>query len=88
MRINNFNAYLHDMKARLNLTIDSNLLETIKAYAASKQTSISELVESYFKNISRPAKRKSILDLVEKLPDPKMKFQGDLKVQYFESKYS
>lgn len=45
------------MKTRLNLTIDQSLLESMKAYAANKNTSVSELVETCFKKIARPAKR-------------------------------
>lgn len=54
----------------------------IKTYAANKHVSISELVENYFKSITRPAKRKSIIDLVEKLPAPIIDVTGDLKEKY------
>ncbi|WP_240768660.1 DUF6364 family protein [Olivibacter sp. XZL3] len=37
------------MKAKLNLTIDKQLLTEVKAYAAQKHSSVSELVEGYFK---------------------------------------
>lgn len=57
----------------------------MKAYAAGKNVSVSELVEEYFKSINRPAKRKTIIDLVEKLPTPKIDVSGDLKKQYYES---
>ena len=55
------------MKERLNLTIDGALLEAMKAYAASKEMSVSELVESYFRSVTRPVQRNNILDLVERL---------------------
>ena len=42
------------MKERLNLTIDGALLEAIKAYAANKEMSVSELVESYFRAVTKP----------------------------------
>ena len=58
------------MKERLNLTIDGALLEAMKTYAASKEMSVSELVESYFRNVTRPAQRKNILDLVDELEKP------------------
>ncbi len=86
MRINHFYAYFYFMKTRLNLTIDESLLEIVKAYAASKHTSLSELVENYFKTISRPAKRKSIIDLVEKLPKPTIDTTGDLKEEYYKDR--
>jgi hypothetical protein len=55
------------MKERLNLTIDAELVESMKAYAASKQMSVSELVESYFRSVTKPLQRKSIVDLVDGL---------------------
>lgn len=72
------------MKTRLNLTIDQTLLENIKAYAASKRTSVSELVETYFKRISRPAKKKNILHLVDQLGDHAIDQKANLKEQFYE----
>lgn len=39
----------------------------MKAYAASKGTSVSELVESYFRRVTKPVQRRNILDLVDEL---------------------
>ena len=58
------------MKERLNLTIDGQLLEAMKAYAAGKGMSVSELVESYFRSVTKPVQRKNILDLVDELVPP------------------
>ena len=58
------------MKERLNLTIDRALLEAMKVYAASKQMSVSELVETYFRSVTKPVHRKNILDLVDELGEP------------------
>jgi uncharacterized protein Yka (UPF0111/DUF47 family) len=58
------------MKERLNLTIDGALLEAMKAYAASKDMSVSELVESYFRAVTKPVQRRNILDLVDELEKP------------------
>ena len=58
------------MKERLNLTIDGALLEAMKVYAASKEMSVSELVESYFRNVTKPVERRSILDMVDALEAP------------------
>lgn len=74
------------MKARLNLTIDNYVLENIKGYASRKQTSVSELVENYFKAVTKPVKRKTILDLVEKLNAPSIDPDTDLKQLYYEDK--
>ncbi len=58
------------MKERLNLTVDGVLLEAMKAYAASKEMSVSELVESYFRSVTRPFRGDSILDLLDRLERP------------------
>ena len=73
------------MKTRLNLTIDDALLGNIKAYASNKQTSVSELVENYFKTITKPPKRKNIINLVEKLEKPKIDSKADLKELYYQN---
>ena len=69
------------MKERLNLTIDGGLLEAMKTYAAAKGTSVSELVENYFRNVTKPVKRKNILDLVDELEPP---VQGIAEIHSFE----
>jgi hypothetical protein len=58
------------MKERLNLTIDGALLEAMKVYAAGKGISVSELVESYFRQVTRPVLRHNILDMVDQLEGP------------------
>lgn len=74
------------MKARLNLTIDNTLLENIKCYAQKQQTSVSELVENYFKIVTKPSKRKNVIDLIEKLEKPAIKETADLKELYYQDK--
>ncbi len=71
------------MKTRLNLTIDNNILASVKAYAASKETSLSELVENYFRQLARPGKRKNIITLVEKLEKPAIDSKLDLKEAFY-----
>ncbi|HUB61736.1 MAG TPA: DUF6364 family protein [Puia sp.] len=58
------------MKERLNLTIDGALLEAMKAYAAGKEMSVSELVENYFLSVTRSVQENNILDLVDRLVPP------------------
>lgn len=58
------------MKERLNLTIDGALMEAMKIYAAGKGMSVSELVENYFRSVTKPVQRKNILDLVDELEPP------------------
>ena len=71
------------MKARLNLTIEDSLLENIKSYAVKQQRSVSDLVESYFKTVTKPSKRTNILSLVEKLEKPVIAEDADLKDLYY-----
>jgi len=72
------------MKAKLNLTIDEQLLAQAKAYAAKKHSSVSELVESYFRTFVNKRSNKGIVELIERLPKPEVSNQEDLKKQYFE----
>lgn len=71
------------MKSRLNLTIENSLLEDVKSYAVKQKRSVSDLVESYFKKVTRPSKRKNIIDLVEKLEKPTIDKNADLKELYY-----
>ncbi|MBO9619947.1 MAG: hypothetical protein J7539_13035 [Niabella sp.] len=71
------------MKARLNITIDQMALKNIKAYAAAKQISVSELVEAYFKKVTRPARKKNIISLIDKLEAPSFDNKADLKELFY-----
>jgi hypothetical protein len=73
------------MKARLNLTIEQSLLEEVKKFAAQKKTSVSELVEDYFKVITKP-KRKSLLEVLDELPKINVDEHKNLGDLYFEHK--
>lgn len=91
MRINSFYTYfcsvlaINTMKARLNLTIEQTLLEEVKKIAAQKKTSVSELVEEYFKVITKP-KRKSLLEVLDELPKIGIDANKNLGDLYFEHK--
>lgn len=74
------------MKNRLNITVDDALVERAKQYANKHNTSLSQLVEKYFKSITRSADKKNILELLSELPKPKTKIQGDLKTTYYNAK--
>ena len=73
------------MKPRSNLTVDNDLSLTIKSIELKKQTSVSALVEGYFKVLANSSQRKNILQLVETLPNPKMNKDADLKDVYYSS---
>ena len=74
------------MKTRLNLTIEDSLLKSTKLYAEKQGTSVSKLTERYFKSITKPAKRKTIIDLVEKLGNHDIDPKADLKEMYYQDK--
>lgn len=86
MRIKINNAYICFMKARLNITIEDNLLSSMKAYATKYNTSVSELVTGYFKSVTKqPAKRKNIISLVEELDNTTIDKTIDLKSSFYQS---
>lgn len=91
MRINSFYTYfcsilaIHTMKARLNITIEQSLLDEVKKFAAQKKTSVSELVEAYFKVITK-SKRKSLLEVLDELPKIKIDTDKNLRDLYYEHK--
>ena len=74
------------MKSTIQITLDKNLLDKVKIYAASKNCSVSDLVENYLTSItkiSKPPKkhnRKNIIDLVEELPKPNFEIDSNLKI--------
>ncbi len=71
------------MKNRLNITVDDLLMQQAKRYAAKHQTSVSQLVEQYFKNLTRPTRSKNIIQLVERLPKPSIDTNTNLKEGYY-----
>ena len=78
------------MRVRINLTIEAHLLSRIKRYAASKKTSVSGLVEDFFKKVVKPSKRKTIIELLENLETPGIDPKKDLKKDFYkeqEKKY-
>ena len=78
------------MKTRINLTIEEKLVYQIKEYAEEKNTSVSELVEQYFKRLTKPAKKSNLIELVKSLPKVDLGYEDDVdfKKQYYEEKAS
>ncbi len=72
------------MKARLNLTIEEDLLNKAKVFAEKNGSSVSQLVEDYFKIITTKQRKKTIIDLIESLPKPDISSNLDLKEAYYE----
>lgn len=80
------------MKSTIQITLDKNLLEKVKIYAASQNCSVSDLVENHLTSITKISNtqkkhnRKNIIDLVEELPKPDFDIESNLKIEYFETK--
>jgi hypothetical protein len=60
------------------------LLNIAKQYAAKNDTSLSQLIELYFESLTRPVRRKNIIQLVDELPKRKIDLPKDLKQTYYE----
>ena len=84
MRINFNYAYIYSMKSRLNLTIDEKILDKVKYYAERHETSVSEMVETYFKSITEEKKEENIITIVDQLKKPDLPEGVDLKKQYYQ----
>ena len=72
------------MKSKLNITVDKVLVEQAKRYAARNNSSLSQLIEIYFKSLTRPARKKTVIDLLRELPKPKSAFTGNIKEHYYQ----
>lgn len=58
------------MKRRLNLTVDEFLMEQVKRYTEKHSTSVSQLVEDFFKTLTRPTGKKNAIELMKTMPKP------------------
>ena len=50
------------MNTKLTLSLNSDVIEEAKKYASRKQTSISSLVENYFRSLTSPKKKRYVAD--------------------------
>jgi hypothetical protein len=78
------------MKERVNLSIDKELLKAMKTYAAGRRKSVSELVEDYFRTVTRPIQRRNIVEMMDELERAIPDSKGDLKELFYrkqEGKY-
>jgi hypothetical protein len=73
------------MKARLSLSIDTDILKEVKKLSAKKNISVSEMVEDYFKIITRP-KRRLLTEILDELPKPNLPEDFDWKEEYIKDK--
>lgn len=74
------------MKTHINLSIEKDLVKQAKAYAEKRKTSVSDLVEEYLMRIVHPAKKSSIIEMIEGLSKPAIDEGLDLKKAYHEER--
>ncbi len=71
------------MKARLNITIEENILSEVKLYATKQNTSVSELVEDYFTTLTKTPKKKNIIQMIESMKPAAFEESADLKELFY-----
>jgi len=80
------------MKKKLNITIEEKLLEKIKAYAESKDRSVSDLVQEHFETLLKPKPTlpngMTLVEYMKSLPKSKIEFPEDFdwKKEYYKAK--
>ena len=74
------------MKSWLNITIEESVLRSVKYLAEEQNTSVSELVENYFKTIIKPKKTSSLSQIIKSLPKPILKKDFNWKEEYYQAK--
>jgi len=72
------------MKTRLNLTIEESLLQRIKSYSRLKQTSISEIVEKYFSQLTEVSSKPSIFEFMKEIEPSSYPKDFDFKKDFFQ----
>ena len=74
------------MKVRVNLTIDEEVLQKAKKYAAASHTSVSEMVQAYLAVTARMSEKKTVASILRRIPKPKADYSGrNLIKEYFEA---
>ena len=86
MRILQHNEFF--MKNKLNITIDKSLIIKMRQFAARNNTSVSGLVEEYFKKlVSRPSpKKENFLEIIARLPKPDANFEQVSVEDYYKKR--
>ncbi|SOD20404.1 DUF6364 family protein [Pedobacter xixiisoli] len=75
------------MKARVNLTIEHDVLEKAKSYASKMGASVSELVEEYLRKITESKEIKTdLFEMVRNLPKVEYPEDYDFKREYYEER--
>jgi antitoxin component of RelBE/YafQ-DinJ toxin-antitoxin module len=73
------------VKARVNLTIEQDVVEKAKSYASKMGASVSELVEKYLREVTEPKEIKTdLFEIVKNLPSVDYPENSDFKKEYYE----
>lgn len=78
------------MYTKLTLNIDSSVISSMKGYASENNSSISRLVENFFKNLlASESKKNNISPLVQELSGiiPSTNSDKDEYINYLDEKY-
>ena len=75
------------MTSKLTLSIDSEVIEAAKEYAASTGTSVSQLVEDYLAAITVPAERSKQPPILARLRGSMQKVDVDDYRKHVQKKY-
>ncbi|MBS1746536.1 MAG: hypothetical protein JST21_10245 [Bacteroidetes bacterium] len=78
------------MKTTLNLRFDKDIIDAAKKYAAARQTSISEIVETYLQKLTTQNKKKKFAsdDLIGTLKKYKSMKDEEIKSLYMKGKHN
>ncbi len=83
-RLISFCSQLFSMKRRLTITVDTNVLDKARIFAAQHQTSLSELNTLYLERVTGEPFSDNVITLVKSSEKPKMDVDKDLKSAYYE----
>lgn len=80
------------MNTKLTLSLDKEVIEQAKSYAKKTGRSLSELVESYFRNLTEKTEKEDeihpkIKKLIGRITLPKDFDEDKAKDEYFKEKY-
>ena len=78
------------MKTTLNLRFDKDIIEDAKKYASKRQTSVSEIVETYLKKLTSQNKKKKFAsdNLIGILKKYKNLTDEEIKALYMKDKHN
>lgn len=74
------------MKAKVNLTIEADILTKAKEYASQRNESLSGLVEDYLRSLEKSKKIRSFVEYVQNLEVPSIAADFDFKKEYYLNK--